>query len=148
MSSNAWTRVDSPAHHVFSTPIEKAELDDREYRVIRLENGLQALLIHDGTTDKAAAAMDVGVGHLSDPDDIPGLAHFCEHLLFLGTKAFPRRMNTRSISKPTAALRMRIRRQVIHATTSVGSSHLAGASTASPPSSIRLSSTQAARPRA
>lgn len=90
MSSNAWTRVDSPAHHVFSTPIEKAELDDREYRVIRLENGLQALLIHDGTTDKAAAAMDVGVGHLSDPDDIPGLAHFCEHLLFLGTKAFPK----------------------------------------------------------
>ena len=24
-------------------------------------------------------------GHMSDPDDIPGLAHFCEHMLFLGT---------------------------------------------------------------
>ena len=23
---------------------------------------------------------------MSDPDDIPGLAHFCEHMLFLGTE--------------------------------------------------------------
>ena len=26
------------------------------------------------------------VGHMSDPDDLPGLAHFCEHMLFLGTE--------------------------------------------------------------
>ena len=26
------------------------------------------------------------LGHMSDPDDLPGLAHFCEHMLFLGTK--------------------------------------------------------------
>ncbi len=25
-------------------------------------------------------------GYLSDPDDIPGLAHLCEHMLFLGTE--------------------------------------------------------------
>ena len=30
----------------------------------------------DPKADKAAAAMDVGVGHLSDPDDLPGCAHF------------------------------------------------------------------------
>ena len=23
---------------------------------------------------------------MSDPDNIPGLAHFCEHMAFLGTK--------------------------------------------------------------
>jgi len=23
---------------------------------------------------------------MSDPDDLPGLAHFCEHMLFLGTE--------------------------------------------------------------
>ena len=23
---------------------------------------------------------------MSDPEDIPGLAHFCEHMAFLGTK--------------------------------------------------------------
>lgn len=26
---------------------------------------------------------------MSDPWDIPGLAHFCEHMLFLGTEKFP-----------------------------------------------------------
>ena len=25
-------------------------------------------------------------GHLCDPEEIPGLAHFCEHMLFLGTE--------------------------------------------------------------
>lgn len=56
-----------PAHSVFLKAIEKPETDDRDYRLIRLQNGLQALLIHDPKADKAAAAMDVGVGHLSDP---------------------------------------------------------------------------------
>ena len=37
----------------------------------------------------AAAAMDVQVGHMSDPEELPGLAHFCEHMLFLGTGKFP-----------------------------------------------------------
>ena len=27
-------------------------------------------------------------GHMSDPDELPGLAHFCEHMLFLGTKKY------------------------------------------------------------
>lgn len=26
---------------------------------------------------------------MSDPDDLPGLAHFCEHMLFLGTEKYP-----------------------------------------------------------
>lgn len=43
----------------------------------------QALLVHDTDTDKAAAAMDVGVGSLFD-GDVEGCAHFCEHMLFLG----------------------------------------------------------------
>lgn len=30
--------------------------------------------------------MDVNVGHLSDPEDWQGLAHFLEHLLFMGTE--------------------------------------------------------------
>ncbi|KAJ1566616.1 Insulinase (Peptidase M16), partial [Cladochytrium tenue] len=33
--------------------------------------------------------MDVHVGQLCDPDELPGLAHFCEHLLFMGTEAYP-----------------------------------------------------------
>lgn len=30
------------------------------------------------------------LGSLSDPVNISGLAHFCEHMLFLGTKKYPK----------------------------------------------------------
>lgn len=29
------------------------------------------------------------LGYFSDPVEIPGLAHFCEHMLFLGTEKYP-----------------------------------------------------------
>lgn len=54
--------------------------------MVTLSNGLTALLVHDPDTDKAAAGMDVHVGHFSDPAELPGLAHFLEHMLFLGTE--------------------------------------------------------------
>ncbi|KAF5253168.1 hypothetical protein FANTH_1922 [Fusarium anthophilum] len=69
--------------------LEKPSLDDRDYRVIRLGNELEALLVHDPETDKASAALDVNVGSFSDESDIPGMAHAVEHLLFMGTKKFP-----------------------------------------------------------
>ncbi|GAA5835179.1 hypothetical protein JCM3766R1_006893 [Sporobolomyces carnicolor] len=74
---------------VFRPVIEQSPNDDRAYRLITLRNGLTALLISDPQTDKAAASLSVQIGHLSDPDDLPGLAHFCEHMLFLGTEKFP-----------------------------------------------------------
>lgn len=33
--------------------------------------------------------MFVGSGSLNDPPEVQGLAHFCEHMLFLGTKKYP-----------------------------------------------------------
>lgn len=69
--------------------LEKPLLDDRSYRVIRLPNQLEALLIHDPDTDKASAAMDVDVGSLADPEDMQGMAHAVEHLLFMGTEKYP-----------------------------------------------------------
>jgi insulysin len=36
----------------------------------------------------AAAALQVSVGSFSD-GDVEGLAHFCEHMCFLGTEKFP-----------------------------------------------------------
>lgn len=67
----------------FARPIIQSPNDGRAYRIIKLHNNLQALLVSDPDTDKAAASLSVAVGHLSDPDDRPGLAHFCEHLLFM-----------------------------------------------------------------
>ncbi|KAJ8105069.1 hypothetical protein ONZ43_g7572 [Nemania bipapillata] len=69
--------------------LEIPSLDDRQYRVIRLSNKLEALLVQDPETDKASAALDVHVGNFSDEDTMPGMAHAVEHLLFMGTKKFP-----------------------------------------------------------
>lgn len=69
--------------------LRKPELDERSYRWLALQNKMEVLLISDSKADKAAAAMDVAVGHASDPDELPGLAHFLEHMLFLGTEKYP-----------------------------------------------------------
>lgn len=66
--------------------LEAPALDDRQYRVIRLPNELEALLVHDPDTDKASAAVNVNVGSFSDAEDMPGLAHAVEHALFMGTE--------------------------------------------------------------
>ncbi|XP_056131891.1 nardilysin b [Lampris incognitus] len=43
-----------------------------------------------GTSEKqSAAAVCVGVGSFSDPDDLPGLAHFLEHMVFMGSEKYP-----------------------------------------------------------
>lgn len=60
--------------------LETPSLDDRTYRVIRLPNQLEALLVHDPETDKASAAIDVNVGNFSDEYDMPGMAHAVEHV--------------------------------------------------------------------
>lgn len=66
--------------------LEKPSVDNRTYRVIRLPNQLEALLVHDPDTDKASASVNVNVGNFSDDDDMPGMAHAVEHLLFMGTE--------------------------------------------------------------
>ena len=38
---------------------------------------------------KAACALCLGVGYLCDPPLVDGLAHFTEHMLFMGTEPFP-----------------------------------------------------------
>ncbi len=69
--------------------IRKSPIDQRSYRAVTLKNGLRALVISDADTDMAAAALNVNVGYFDDPPDRPGLAHFLEHMLFMGTKPFP-----------------------------------------------------------
>ena len=69
--------------------IEKGPIDSREYHYFTLANQLRVLLISDPHTDKAAASLDVHVGSSDDPHDREGLAHFLEHMLFLGTAKYP-----------------------------------------------------------
>lgn len=69
--------------------LKQSPNDSKEYQAITLSNGLRVLLIHNNETAKSAAALAVNVGHFNDPRDRQGLAHFLEHMLFLGTKNFP-----------------------------------------------------------
>ncbi|KAL4209234.1 Metalloenzyme, LuxS/M16 peptidase-like protein [Rhizopus microsporus] len=77
-------------YSVYTKPLEKSANDQREYRLLKLANELQVLLVSDPDTDRASASLDVHVGSLSDPEHLQGLAHFCEHLLFMGTKKYPK----------------------------------------------------------
>lgn len=64
-------------------------LATRRIAKIRLDNGLEAYLVSDPSAETSAAALAVHVGSWSDPEEFPGMAHFLEHMLFMGTKAHP-----------------------------------------------------------
>jgi len=61
----------------------------REYRRFILPNKMKVMLISDPTMQKGAASMTIAVGSMNDPYQNFGLAHFLEHMLFLGTKKYP-----------------------------------------------------------
>ncbi|XKH01233.1 insulinase family protein [Marinobacter nauticus] len=67
----------------------KSPNDNNDYRYLELNNRLQVMLVSDPQADKAAASMNVAVGSGDDPEDRAGLAHFLEHMLFLGTEKYP-----------------------------------------------------------
>lgn len=81
------------------TPAEQASIDaliveknkrfPREFHSIFLENGLEVLVIHDPSAKLSSASMEVQVGYWNDPAELRGLAHYLEHMLFLGTKKYP-----------------------------------------------------------
>ena len=92
MTANLVQPRDAPAGLSVLEQTEKVKSpprDKKQYRWLRASNGLRVLLVHDPDTEKAAAALEVHAGHFSDPDERPGLAHFTEHMMFLGTKSFP-----------------------------------------------------------
>ncbi|MBK9469347.1 MAG: insulinase family protein [Pseudomonadales bacterium] len=67
----------------------RGEQDGREYRYLELPNRMRVLLVSDPQTDKAAASLHVRAGSGNDPRSRQGLAHFLEHMLFLGTAKYP-----------------------------------------------------------
>ncbi|XP_037722249.1 nardilysin [Drosophila subpulchrella] len=90
---------------------DKSEGDKKLYRALSLSNGLRAMLISDPYVEDppinrassesmnssiehfhgklAACAVLVGVGSFSEPRQYQGLAHFVEHMIFMGSEKFP-----------------------------------------------------------
>lgn len=67
----------------------KSKSDNRLYKAIKLKNEIECLIISDQEAKKSSAAMSVGVGSLQDPIEAQGLAHYLEHMLFMGTTKYP-----------------------------------------------------------
>ncbi|MCY3975167.1 MAG: insulinase family protein, partial [Simkaniaceae bacterium] len=64
-------------------------LASRKTAKLRLDNGLEVLLISDGGASQSAASLAMEVGSWDDLPAHPGIAHFTEHLLFMGSKTYP-----------------------------------------------------------
>jgi len=65
-TENLWQECEA-GYKVFAGSIEKPDLDERNYRILRLRNGLKAILVHDPQADKSAACLRVAIGSLCDP---------------------------------------------------------------------------------
>ncbi|KAI0221377.1 metalloprotease [Massospora cicadina] len=58
-------------------PIHKSPNDKRDFANLR------------PVGREVRRCVDINVGSQSDPKGLPGLAHFCEHLLFMGNRKYP-----------------------------------------------------------
>ena len=74
---------------VVRSDLIKSLSDKRQYRHLTLPNGLQVLLIEDEEAPRSACSCAASVGSFSDPPEAEGLAHFLEHMLFMGTETHP-----------------------------------------------------------
>lgn len=50
--------------------------------------GLQVVLVKDTQAQRSSVALTIdGAGQFSDPEELPGLAHLCEHIVLSSSKA-------------------------------------------------------------
>ena len=82
--ASAVSTLPTPQNEIVKSPI-----DNREYASVVLDNKLEVMLVSDPSIEKSAVALSVAVGSLQEPKEFGGLAHYLEHMLFLGTKSYP-----------------------------------------------------------
>lgn len=66
-------------------PINEKRLFDAE----TLSNNIKCAYCQDIELDKTIVNVCVKIGSIADPEEYQGLAHFLEHLLFMGSKKYP-----------------------------------------------------------
>ena len=79
----------------------RPKTDIKDYKLAVLPGGMKVLLVSslakskadsgDGKAgrNRAAASMTVNVGTFSDPPEVEGLAHYLEHMVFMGSDKYP-----------------------------------------------------------
>ncbi|TVP10858.1 insulinase family protein [Shewanella sp. KCT] len=66
-----------------------AEIDGGRYESFELTNGLKVLLIRNENTSISGAAISIAGGQMSTPEQLQGLPHLLEHIVFLGSDKYP-----------------------------------------------------------
>ena len=62
--------------------------ETRVFHTDILKNGVKTICVYDKDTEKTSVTVSVNIGSYMDPKDSQGLAHFLEHMLFLGSKKY------------------------------------------------------------
>lgn len=74
-----WSLIRSQPHHSA----------DIHFAWHRLPGGARFLLVQDPAADFSAMTVNVAAGYFDDPASLPGLAHFLEHAVHLGSDKYP-----------------------------------------------------------
>jgi insulysin len=67
----------------------KPKIEQRDIIGGKLNNGVKYILIHDEHLEKSYVTVTINVGSYSNPKSYDGLAHFLEHMLFMGSSKYP-----------------------------------------------------------
>jgi insulysin len=67
--------------------LDKSENDTLEYNLLELSNKLNILIIKNADSELCGSTMLVNVGSVNE--ETPGMAHFLEHMLFMGSSKYP-----------------------------------------------------------
>ncbi|WP_353539203.1 insulinase family protein [Colwellia sp. KU-HH00111] len=79
----------SPKIKAMPQLIKQSKYDNRHYKVLRLPNKLELILVSDASLERSAVALAVKAGSYDETNGFWGQAHFLEHMLFLGTEKYP-----------------------------------------------------------
>ncbi|AGI33767.1 TPA: pitrilysin [Mannheimia haemolytica] len=69
--------------------INKSPNDKAIYQGIKLDNGMEVLLISDSQANKSLMSAIIPIGSMDDPISQQGLAHYLEHMILMGSKNYP-----------------------------------------------------------
>ncbi len=69
--------------------ITKPKFDKRNFTGSQLDNGIKYIIVNDPHLEKSYVTVSINAGSYLNPDGYDGLAHFLEHMLFMGSKKYP-----------------------------------------------------------
>lgn len=86
---NSWLKLFCFLKKIYPMIIFQSKADTNTYHSLTLENGIKVLLVINDLFTKASCSLSVNIGSYDEPESFNGLAHFLEHMLFMGTEKYP-----------------------------------------------------------